>query len=112
MIFLSASHSFKMSMGFGKGTENYVELVSLKLLFLFALEKGVNTLQIFGDSMLVIYWAVKYQQCHNLQLHLLLEEVNRILESFDMVCNPLVYMEHNMEAYSLSKSCLQPDLGK
>jgi hypothetical protein len=56
--------------------------MSLKLLLLFAGEKGVKTLQIFGDSMTVINWARKTQKCHNIQLLSLLEEVFIILGHF------------------------------
>jgi ribonuclease HI len=44
-------------MGLGPGTTNYVELMSLKLLLIFAKEKNVNSLHIFGDSLNVIKWV-------------------------------------------------------
>ena len=43
----------KISLGFGEGSNNYVELLSCKYLTLFPLEKGYQNVQIFGDSMLV-----------------------------------------------------------
>jgi hypothetical protein len=59
ILFLSLQHSFKLKMGLGPGTNNYVELMAIKLLLLFAGEKGVQTIQIFGDSMIVINWIGK-----------------------------------------------------
>ena len=48
-------------MGLGNRTNNFVELLAMKLLLHLAKEKGINTLQIFGDSMLAINWARKSQ---------------------------------------------------
>jgi ribonuclease HI len=61
-------------MGLGLGTNNYAELMAIKLLLLFAGEKGVQTIQIFGDSMIVINWIHKAQKCHNILLQPILEE--------------------------------------
>jgi ribonuclease HI len=70
-------------MGLGPGSNNYAEFLTLKLLLLFAKEKQVSSLQIFGDSMLVISWIRKTQRCHNLLLSPLLDEIFRILATFD-----------------------------
>jgi hypothetical protein len=40
ILYLSDSHFFKMTLGLGKGTNNYAKLMSLKLLLIFAIEKG------------------------------------------------------------------------
>jgi hypothetical protein len=40
LLYLSASHYFIMTFGFGPGTNNFAELLSLKLLIAFAIEKG------------------------------------------------------------------------
>jgi hypothetical protein len=53
-LFLSESHFFKLTMGLGNGTNNYVEIMSFKILLLFSKEKGVISFQIFWDSMLAI----------------------------------------------------------
>jgi hypothetical protein len=59
-----------------------LNLLSFKLVLLF-LGKGGERLIGFGDSMIVLNWARKSQQCHNLQLLSLLEEVHRIMETYD-----------------------------
>ena len=41
-------------MGLGEGSNNYAEIFSLKLLLIFAAEKGCRSLNVFGDSMNVI----------------------------------------------------------
>jgi ribonuclease HI len=54
ILHLSPDNSFKLKMGMGSETNNFTELMALKLLLLFAREKEVKSLQIVGDSMLVI----------------------------------------------------------
>jgi ribonuclease HI len=70
-------------MGLGAGTNNYAELMSLKLLLLFAKEKNVNSIQVFGDSQMVVKWVWNLHQCHNIIFLPILEEVQRLVASFD-----------------------------
>jgi ribonuclease HI len=93
-------------MGLEKGTNNYVELVSLKLLLLFSKEKGLQQLQMFGDSMNVINWTRKHQTCHSVFLSPILEEIFRLLDTFDTVVISHVYRGRNLVADSLSKEGL------
>ena len=78
VLHLSQQHFFHFQMGLGEGTNNFAELLSLKLLLQFALEKGCKHLQIFGDSLIIINWVNKVQQCRTLALITLFEEVNRL----------------------------------
>jgi ribonuclease HI len=112
LLYLKENHFFKMKMGMGSGTNNYVELMSLKLLLLFVGEKGVKSIQIFGDSLNVINWVRKSQKCHNIQLLPLLEEIFRFMDTFDSLCVWHVYREHNMDADMLSKAGLQMGMGQ
>ena len=77
-LFLNQNHHFKIQMGIGAGTNNYAELMALKLLLHFALEQGCKKLQIFGDSLIIINWVNKIQHCKNLALITLYEEVNKL----------------------------------
>ena len=54
MLFLREGHFYKIAMGLGEGNNNYPELYSLKLLLIFAAEKGCRSLNVFGESMNVI----------------------------------------------------------
>ena len=47
VLFLTDSHFFAMSLGLGGGTNNFAELMSLKLLLMFALETGCTNLNFF-----------------------------------------------------------------
>ena len=51
LLFLSDSHYFELTMGLGEGSNNFVELLSLKLLLIFATKKGCQRLSLFGDSL-------------------------------------------------------------
>ena len=63
ILFLNPNHHFQISMGLGSGTNNYAELMTLKLLLCFAIERNFKKLQVFGDSMVVINWINKTQRC-------------------------------------------------
>ena len=56
VMHLNDDHFFLFSIIQGVGTNNYVELLSLKYLMLFTLEKGCLRLQFFGDSMIIVNW--------------------------------------------------------
>ena len=80
-------------MGLGSRSNNYVELMTLKLLLCFAIERNSKMLQVFGDSMVVINWIDKTQRCRNTSLDTLVEEVNMILANFESISLKHVYRE-------------------
>ena len=98
-------------MGLGSGTNNFAELMTLKLLLCFAIERNCKKLQVFGDSMVVINWINKTQRCRNTSLDTLFEEVYRILANFESISFKHVYRERNMEANKLSKAGLNLQWG-
>jgi hypothetical protein len=51
ILHLVENHSFHLKLRLGQGTNNYVELLTLKLLLLFSKEKEILHLQLYGDSM-------------------------------------------------------------
>jgi len=110
-LYLSESHFFELSMGLGEGTNNYAELMSLKLLMIFAVEKGCNNLSVYGDSMNVINWIKQTQECRNLRLENLLSSIRLVLQSFDSFTCRHVYRENNQKADKASKEGLQLALG-
>jgi hypothetical protein len=94
VIYLTNTHYFNLSMGLGSGTNNYAGLMTLKLLLNFLGERGIETLQIFGDSMVVLNWIRKTQACHNIRLHPLLDEVFTILNSYRQFFACDIYREY------------------
>jgi ribonuclease HI len=106
LLYLSDSHSFELSSGLGVGTNNFVELSVVRLLLLFALERGCRSLQVFGDSMIVINWLNEIQRCHIICLCPLLEEVITLKQQFEYISFTHVYRERNLEVDRLSKAGL------
>jgi len=106
VLHLNESHHFTLSMGLGAGTNNYAELLSLKLLLIFALEKGCTSLTCFGDSMNVVNWIQRTQDCRNLRLGNLLSEIRLIILRYDNFICQHVYRENNQEANQASKEGL------
>ena len=87
----------------GVGSNNFVELSALRLLMSKALERGVRSIQIFGDSKIIINWANGFQQCHILRLMPLLDEVLLLKHHFDFISFTHVYRERNTTTDRLSK---------
>ena len=75
---MTEDHSYRLKWGLGTRTNNKLELLALYMLLIFAHEKGLRRLQIFGDSMIVINWINNAQRCHNIQLTPILEEVTQL----------------------------------
>ena len=59
-LFISKNQSFELIVGLGEGSNN--ELLSLKILLIFAVEKGYQNIIFYGDSMNVINWTKGTQQ--------------------------------------------------
>ena len=110
-LFLNPTHHFQISMGLGSGINNYVELMTLKLLLCFAIERNCKKLQVFGDSLVVINLIDKIQKCRNTSLDALFEEVSRLLANFESLSLKHVYRERNMDADPLSKARINMEWG-
>ena len=78
LLFLSDSHYFELTLGLGEGSNNYVELLSLKLLLIFIAEEGCQRINIFGDSLNVINWIKGTQQCRQLILENILLSIREV----------------------------------
>ena len=92
-----------MVAGFGEGSNKFVELMSLKLLLVFATEKGCRNLNFMGDSMNVINWINGTQQCRNLTLSNILLSTKEVLNSLVSFSCRHIYRENNHEADNASK---------
>jgi ribonuclease HI len=112
ILYLSDHVHFKMKMGLGPGTNNFAELMSLKLLLLFSKENNVTSIHIFGDSQTVVKWVKKSQHCHNILLLPILEEVYGLVDSFDAFFIQHVYRERNMVVDQLSKAGIHMEQGQ
>jgi len=112
LLYLSDDHFFKIAIGLGEGTNNYAEILSLKMLLVFAIEHNVKELSIYGDSMNIINWTNGTQRCVNLKLENLLEEVLMLKSSFETFSCHHIYRSQNQEADKESKEGLLLGAGK
>ena len=111
LLFLSDSHWYEISVGLGVGSNNFAELLSLKILLLFALEKGCRQLHVFGDSLNVINWIKGVQNCRVHLLQNLFCSIGVILRSFASFSCQHIYRENNEKADQASKRGLLLDEG-
>ena len=93
VLFLEEGYYFQARWGLGEGTNNKAELLALYMLLLLAHEKGVQKLQIFGDSMIIINWINQTQRCHNIHLYPILEEVSQLKTTFNQISFTHIYRE-------------------
>jgi ribonuclease HI len=112
ILYLSDSHYFTLTIGLGTGTNNYAELMSLKLLIAFAIEKNCQTFTVFGDSMNVINLIKGTQRCTNTRLANIVEDIKFLQTSFDSLTCRHVYRERNKEADRRSKEGTNLALGQ
>jgi ribonuclease HI len=110
-IYLSEQHYYYLRASLGPGTNNFSEIMALKLLLLFAAEKGCTTLQVFGDSLLIIKWENQEHFCHIARLRPYLAEVLRIISTFDTISLSHIYRERNSLVDRLSKEAAQLEYG-
>ena len=103
LLFISDSHLFELSVGLGEGSNKFAEILSLKLLLMFAAEKGCHIIIFFGDSMNVINWIKGIQQCILLHLQNLLLSIRELLLTFDSFSCQHIYRENNSDADCASK---------
>jgi len=106
-LYLSFSHHYTLRAGLGLGSNNYSELMALKLLLIFAVEKNIKQLQIFGDSMIIINWANKTHICHIMRPIPILEEIHRLIDFFDDISFKHIFRELKREVDGLSKEATQ-----
>jgi ribonuclease HI len=75
----------KLKVGLGRGSNNFAELMVLKLSLILAAERGVSCLQVFGDSLLVRNWMNGRNQLKNFLLQPVLDEFLAIKSSLTEV---------------------------
>ena len=103
VIFINDQHYFTFKAGLGSGSNNFAELLGLKLLLSLSLENNFKKLHIFGDSQLVINWVSGKYRIQNVQLAQILMEVNRLVDMFDSMVFMHIYRERNTSADILVK---------
>ena len=98
--------------GLGGGSNNFAELLSLKILLIFATKKGCRTLNVYGDSMNVIKWIKGIHTCQNIRLETILFSIKVVIETYTTFNCQHVYRENNRLADRASKAGLQMEVGR
>ena len=98
ILHVSDNHFFELIVGLGEGSNNFAEIMSLKILLVFAAEKGCRAINFMGDSMNVINWIKGIQQCRILILDNVLRSTREILNTFENFSCQHIYRENNIEA--------------
>ena len=110
--FFSHQHFFEMMVGLGKGSNNLAELLRLKIILIFAVQKGCRSLNICGDLMNVINWIEGIQIFQNIRLDNIISSMRAVLDTYVSFSCQHVYMENNRQVHKASKEGLQLDLGQ
>lgn len=103
--------SLKALVGLGSGSNNYVELQSLKLLLCWLIHMGTRSVLIFGYSQNVVKWFNGEHICQNYMLIPLLEEVLLLKHHFHFIIVYHIYREQNLDLDILSKEGIQKAMG-
>lgn len=105
------NHSYFIKVGLGVGTNNFAELISLRHLLHFALSHQCNSINIFGDSQIIINWFINITTCHIHSLNNILDEVLQFKAAFNHISVSHIYREHNQDADKLSKEAALMEKG-
>lgn len=103
VLHINKNHSFRMKMGLGEWSNNYSKLMLLKLLLVFALEKNITSLHIYGVSQLNINWTKGVKICYNLILQPLLNDITHLKLSYSSSSISHIYKQLNTHVDDLSK---------
>jgi len=105
-LFLNESHSFEFALGAGYCTNTKAELVGLWALLHSAQVMGIPTLNVFGDSSVIINWEKGTAGLSTPNLSHWCRETRNLYTCFLKLSFSHIYHEHNQLADSLSKSAL------
>lgn len=63
-IFFNEQNFMHIKVWFGMGTNHFVELMACRLLLTKACEWGARSIQIYGDSKIILDWADEIHRCN------------------------------------------------
>jgi ribonuclease HI len=80
---LRDTHVLKVKAGLDHRSDNYAELMTLKLILILATKKDVSKIEIFDDSQMVINWMQEASALETFLLRPIFEEIRVCLGAFD-----------------------------
>ena len=111
-IFLNDTHFLEFSLGVGYVTNTKVELLSLWALLLSSHMMGIPLTHVYGDSQVIINWAMGSTALSPPELVHWCRETKKLISSFQDLSFTHIYREHNWTADRLSKNALSFTQGK
>lgn len=111
ILHVTENHHYKIKAGLGVGTNNFSELITLRHLLHFALRHHCISINIFGDSQIIINWINGTATCHMHSLSTILQEALDLKAAFNDFSISHIYREHNKGADKLSKEAALMDRG-
>lgn len=96
ILFLKKDHKICFRTTLGVGTNNWTKLNALRLLMRLAIEKGVDQIQIMGDSKLVAYWINNKNNMHNMSLSLIMERIKELKRNFSKISSHHLYRANEL----------------
>ena len=111
LLAISKVHSFHIKLGCGSSTNTKPELLALWVLLYWANFFGIPYLHIFGDSSIIINWALGMASLSYLVLDNWCETIRQMMPKFLSLEFQHVYIEHNQTAGGFSKEALDMDSG-
>ena len=111
ILHLNESHSFEFAVGIGQCTNTKVELVGIWALLLTTQMMGIPSLQVFGDSSVIINWEKGKSTLSPPKLHYWCRETRKLCTHFLALSFDHIYREHNQQVDRLSKVALTLALG-
>jgi ribonuclease HI len=84
ILHLFNTHSIPFKVELGRDTNNFCELMALKLVLMLAQENEISQIQIYGDSQLVIQWIKGEFNLHNFTLQHLFHDILLLKSTFSL----------------------------
>ena len=108
---INSIHSFHIKLGCGSSSNTRPKLLALWALLYWAKAPGLPSLYIFGDSLVIINWAIGKATLACLALDSWCEAIRQMMLSFLSLDLQHVYREHNQSADGFSKGAVVLDSG-
>jgi len=93
ILYTFESNYWKFNVGFGRRTNNTIEILELKLVLMLAIEKRIQKLQVMGDSKFIIDWIKGITTMRNFQLRLIFNDIINTKNSINEVTFLHAYIE-------------------
>ena len=111
MIYLSETHFFSFSVGYGLNSNTRAELLALWSILRVSFLMGIPIQRIYGDSMVIISWVNGLTTFEIATLKHWCDDILQLRQLVPSVSFNHIFWEHNMLADGLSKKALNLELG-